>query len=334
VVNAADAIKWITEQKSTNPDKPWFVWLAFNLSHITGNQLPNPMVVPNIDTMDEVAIKEMKGCGGTFGSAIVGNCSSEALMRAMTNSMDTIISKVLAVVDKQDPNTYVIYLGDNGTWMFGEKREFIDNMYITRRGRSKGTAYESGAHVSMAIRGPRIKAGSQCDEPIHGVDLFSTILELSGLDVPKTVPNKTGDGIVPVDGISLTPVLFKGAKGLRDPNKGYLLTETVNPINKNQKQAAARNAKYKVLCIDNVDMASCTFYNLIDDPLEEYPLAKPESCANYTSGAWAPSEPKWHYCRLQEVLSKESFLAPPAKINGKVQPRRQLSPQELAALAD
>jgi arylsulfatase A-like enzyme len=334
VVNAADAIKWITDQKSTNPDKPWFVWLAFNLSHITGNQLPNPMVVPNIDTMDEVAIKEMKGCGGTFGSAIVGTCSSEALMRAMTNSMDTIISKVLSVVDKQDPNTYVIYLGDNGTWMFGEKREFIDNMYITRRGRSKGTAYESGAHVSMAIRGPRIKAGSQFDEPIHGVDLFSTILELAGLDVPKTVPNKTGDGIVTVDGVSLAPVLFKGAKGLRDPNKGYLLTETVNPINKNQKQAAARNAKYKVLCIDNVDTASCTFYNLIDDPLEEYPLAKPESCANYTNGTWAPSEPKWHYCRLQEVLNKESFLAAPAKINGKVQPRRQLSPQELAALAD
>ncbi len=73
-------------------------------------------------------------------------------MRAMTNSMDTIIGKVLDVVDKLDPNTYVIYLGDNGTWMFGPQREFIDNMYITRRERSKGTTYESGVRVSMAIR--------------------------------------------------------------------------------------------------------------------------------------------------------------------------------------
>ncbi len=334
VVNAADAIKWITDQKSKNPDKPWFVWLAFNLSHITGNQLPNPMVVPNIDTMDEISIKEMKACGGTFGSAIVGKCTSEALMRAMTNSMDTIISKVLDVVDKQDPNTYVIYLGDNGTWMFGEKREFIDNMYITRRGRSKGTAYESGARVSMAIRGPRIKAGSESNEPIHGVDLFSTILELARLDVPKMVPNKTGDGTVAVDGISLTPILFKNAKGLRDPNKGYLLTETVNPIMNNQRQAGARNLKYKVLCIDNADTASCTFYNLVDDPLEEYPLTKPDSCANYKSGSWTPADPNWHFCRLQEVLSKESFLAVPKAKNGQAQIRRQLSPQELAALAD
>ena len=312
IVNAADMIKWVTEQKSKNPDKPWFVWLAFNLSHITGNQKPNPMIVPNIDTMDEVSIKEMKACGGTFGSAIVGSCSSEALMRAMTNSMDTIIRKVLDVVDK-DPNTYVIYLGDNGTWMFGPQREFIDNMYITRRGRSKGTAYESGVRVSMAIRGPGIKAGSQSDEPIHCVDLFSTILEFAKLDVPKTVSNKTGDGTVALDSVSLTPILFKGAKGLRDPNKGYMLTETINPVMNNLRHAGARNAKYKLICADNAETASCTFYNLIDDPLEEYPLPKPESCVNYKNGTWTPAAPEWHFCRLQEVIGTESFLASPKR---------------------
>jgi arylsulfatase A-like enzyme len=334
VVNAADALKWINEQETKDPNKPWFVWLAFNLSHITGNQQPNPMVVPNIDTMDEVSIKEMKACGGTFGSAIVGNCSSEALMRGMTNSMDTIISKVLSVVDKVDPNTYVIYLGDNGTWMFGEKREFIDNMYITRRGRSKGTAYESGAHVSMAIRGPRIPANTQSDAPIHGVDLFSTILEFAGLDVPKTVPNRTGDGTVTVDSVSLAPILFKGAKSTRDPNKGYLLTETINPVMNNLKHVGARNATYKLICAENTETASCTFYNLIKDPLEEYPLAKPESCTNYTNGTWTPAAPEWHFCRLQDVIAKESFLAPPQKTNGITQTKRQLDPQSIAALAD
>jgi arylsulfatase A-like enzyme len=333
VVNAADAIQWITEQKTKTPDKPWFVWLAFNLSHITGQQQPNPMVVPNIDTMDEVAIKEMKACGGTFGSAIVGSCSSEALMRGMTNSMDTIIGKVLEVVDKQDPNTYVIYLGDNGTWMFGEKREFIDNMYITRRERSKGTVYESGARVSMAVRGPRIKAGSESNEPIHGVDLFSTILEFAGLAVPKTVPNKTGDGVVAVDSVSLTPILFKGAKGLRDPNKGYMLTETINPIKSNQKQAGARNAKYKIICIDGAETANCTFYNLNDDPLEEYPLAKPGSCTNYKNGTWTTAAPDWHFCRLQEVIGTESFLAP-KKTNGKAQTQEKPSTYSSAGLLD
>jgi arylsulfatase A-like enzyme len=334
VVKAADAIKWITEQKEKNPDKPWFVWFAFNLSHITGRQQPNPMCVPNIDTMDERSIQEMKACGGQFGSANVGNCTSEALMRAMTNSMDTIVGKLLETVDRVDPNAYVIYLGDNGTWMFGPKREFIDNMYITKRGRSKGTAYESGAHVSMAIRGPRIKAGSVSDVPIHGVDLFATILELAGLDAPKTVPNRNGDSTVTLDSVSLTPILFKGAKVLRDPDKGYLLAETVNPVMNNQRQAGARNAKYKVICTEKTETADCIFYNLIDDPIEEYPLAKPESCVNYKNGTWTPAAPEWHFCHLQEVIAKESFLASPGKTGGQARTRRQPSEEEVLALAD
>jgi arylsulfatase A-like enzyme len=333
VVKAADAIKWITEQETKDPDRPWFVWFAFNLSHITGNQMPNPMCVPNIDTLDEVSRKEMKECGGTFGSANVGSCSSEALMRAMTNSMDTIIGKVLDAVDKLDPNTYVIYLGDNGTWMFGPKREFIDNMYITRQGRGKGTAYESGARVSMAIRGPGIKAGVQSDEWIHGVDLFSTILALAGLDIPKIVSNRTGDGTVALDSVSLTPILFKGAKGLRDPNRGYLLTETVNLDKHNLRLAGARDATYKVICSESAETANCTFYNLIDDPLEEYPIAKPDSCSSYKNGAWTIADPEWHFCRLQEVIGKESFLASPEKAKGQAQ-AQQPDSDSVAPLAD
>src|SRR5690606_2715180 len=154
VVKAADTIEWITAQDEQNPDKPWFAWRAFNLSHITGQQQPNPMAVPNIDTLDDVSRAEMEACGGEFGSANVGSCSDKALMRAMTNALDTVVGKVLEAVDALDPNTYVIYIGDNGTWMFGEGREFIDNMYITRRGRSKGTAYESGVRVPLVVRGP------------------------------------------------------------------------------------------------------------------------------------------------------------------------------------
>ena len=316
VVKTADAINWITEQETKNPDKPWFVWFAFNLSHITGNQMPNPMVIPNVDTMDEVSRKEMEGCmgpDGEFGSANVGSCSSEALMRAMTNTMDTMIGRLIETVDKLDPNTYIIYMGDNGTWMFGEKREFIDNLYITKVGRSKGTAYESGVRVSMAVRGPGIKADTQSDEWIHTTDLFSTILELADLDVPKMVPNREGNGMVEVDAVSLTPILFKGAKGLRDADKGYLLAETINPVKANLMEVGARNAKYKVICDNNADTESCIFYNLFDDPIEEYPLNKPESCTGYQDGTWTPDNPEWNFCYLQEIIAKKSFLADPPK---------------------
>ena len=318
VVKTSNAINWITEQEKTNPDKPWFVWFAFNLSHITGKQEPNPMVIPNKDTLDDAALKEMEACAGPdgkFGSANVGNCSSEALMRGMTNTMDTMIGRLLETVDKLAPNTYVIYLGDNGTWMFGPKREFIDNMYITRRGRSKGTAYESGVHVSMAIRGPGIKPGSRSDAWVHNADLFSTILNLAGLDVPKMVPNKEGNGMVKLDSVSLTPILFNGARETRDDNKGYILAETINPIKQNLMEVGARNKTYKVICDTNAKTENCIFYNLVDDPIEEYPLAKPESCDKYQNGTWTPADPEWNFCHLQETIAKKSFLANPPDLS-------------------
>ena len=310
VVKAADTIEWITAQEAEDPERPWFVWLAFNLSHITGRQQPNPMAVPNIDTLDDVSRAEMEACGGEFGSANVGSCTDKALMRAMTNSMDTIIGKVLEAVDALDPNTYVIYIGDNGTWMFGERREFIDNMYITRRGRSKGTAYESGVRVPLVIRGPNIAAGSRSDEFVHGVDLFATILNLAGLDVPETVPNRNGDGVVSLDSVSLAPILFDGATQVRDPIEDYLLAETVNPVMNNMRHVGARNGTYKVVCRESASPTNCEFYNLADDPLEEYPLEKPQSCAVYDDGTSRPDEAGWHFCRLLRIVATESFLRP------------------------
>lgn len=310
VVNAADAIAWISEQERKNPDKPWFTWLAFNLAHITEQQRPNPMAVPDLDTLDEPSRKEMQACGGSFGSANAGNCTDKQLMRAMTNSMDIIIGKVLQAVDALDPNTYVFYIGDNGTWMFGNGREFIDNLYITRQGRGKGTAYESGTRVEFAVRGPGIKAGSVNEEMVNGVDLFPTLLTLAGLPVPKTVPNRDGNAMVPLDGVSLVPLLTKGAKRVRDPDKDFLLTETTNPLRQNMKHVGARNAKYKVICAEKAETGACEFYNLREDPLEEYPLQKPDSCAGYRGGKLTAAKPEWHFCRLQEVIATRSLLAP------------------------
>jgi hypothetical protein len=64
------------------------------------------------------------------------------------------------------------------------------------------------------------------------------------------------------------------------------------------------------MCAENTATANCQFFNLAEDPLEEYPLTKPESCAKYQDKSWTPATQDWHYCRLQEVLAKESFLAP------------------------
>jgi len=307
VVKVADTIEWISGREQADPEKPWFVWLAFNLSHATAMQRPSAMCVPNADTLDAVSHTEMEECGGTFGSNTVGSCSGEALMRAMTNSLDTVIGKLLDAVDALDSNTYVILIGDNGTPMYGRPNlDFIDNMYITRKGRGKGTAYQSGALVPMVVRGPKIEADTENRGIAHAADLFPTILELAGLDPPEKVPDSTGTGKVSLDGVSLSPILFDKAPAVRDPNEGYLLTETENLMTGGTKMVGARNATYKVVCTENTD--NCEFYNIIDDPLEEYPLTKPESCDGYKDGTWKPAARQWHYCRLVDVVATQSFL--------------------------
>ncbi len=314
VVKVADAIEWITEREKENPDKPWFAWLAFNLSHATIIQRPSAMAVPNADTMDKQSLAEMQACGAEFGSNNTGTCSGESLMRAMTNAMDTVTGKLLDAVQALDPNTYVIFVGDNGTPMYGRPNlDFIDNMYITRKGRGKGTAYESGARVPMAVKGPGIKAGSRNEEFVHSADLFSTTLALAGLDVPERVNNNEGTGSVSLDGISLTPLLFNDKRTVRDPNKGYVFTESVNLMTGGTQHVGARNAGFKVVCVGGSEDSNCEFYNLADDPLEEYPLEKPDSCKAYTDGSWSPEDSEWHYCRLREVVREYSYLEP--KVN-------------------
>jgi len=307
VVRAADTIEWINDRNDEDPNKPWFVYLPFNESHTSSS---SPMMhTPNEDTLNDTSLTEVLTCGATPGGTSNGTCSNKVLNRAMTNAMDTVIGKVLDVVESLSSDTYVIYLGDNGTPMYGfSGLDMIDNMYITTTSRGKGTVYESGARVPMVIRGPGITAGSRSNEFVHAGDLFSTILVLAGLTPPGNVSNYAGSS-VPLDSKSLTPILFCSSSAIRDPNEGYILTETSQGGNK----VGARNGTYKVVCTTST--SNCTFYNLVEDPLEEYPnpfpLDKPKptlsECTNFRT-TWEMDDLRWHYCRLIEVVTAYSIF--------------------------
>ncbi len=308
VVKAADAIEWIRAQETTQPDRPWFAWLAFNLSHATIERRPSQMAVPDADTLDRTTLDEMRACGGVFGTADPGDCSGEQMMRAMTNAMDTVIAAVLDAVDVLDPNTYVIYVGDNGTPMYGRPGlDFIDNMYISRAGRGKGTAYESGARVPLVFRGPGIEAGGGSAEFAHVADLFSTVMALAGLEPPASVSNADGSAREAVDSVSLVPLLAGDAVSLRDPDRGYVLTETLNLMTGGTRQVGARNARYKLICTNTVTAESCEFYDLATDPLEEYPLEPVVAC-DEPGTERTTRDPQWHYCQLADVMNSHSFL--------------------------
>ncbi len=111
-----------------------------------------------------------------------------------------------------------------------------------------------------------------------------------------------------VDGVSLAPILLGNAASVRDPNEGYVLTETRNPLAGNTEQVGARNARYKVICSGGEADGGCEFYDLVDDPLEEYPLPIPDGCALYADRTWSPADASWHYCRLTDIVDRYSFL--------------------------
>ena len=70
-------------------------------------------------------------------------------------------------------NTIVIIWGDHG-WKLGEHNSWC-----------KQTNYEIDTHVPMIIYAPQIKAkGQKCNAFTELVDIFPTLCELSGVDVP------------------------------------------------------------------------------------------------------------------------------------------------------
>lgn len=274
VVRAADTLNWIRRNQTEAPDKPWFAWLAFNMVHITAG--PQPSFVPNADTLDAKSRAEIEACGGKFGTTELGNCSPPALNRSWVNSTDTVLGIFLKELKKLSPDTYVIILGDNGTPMYGRPAvDFIDNMYLTAKGRAKGTGYESGMRVPLVMLGPDIKPGYS-DALTHVVDIYSTVLDLAHVAQPEQVPNRAGT-MIPLDSVSLAPVLFDGKDSVRDEEKDFIISETVIPLKDRERQVAIRNKRYKLLYIKSeTGNPSCAYYDLAKDPLEEFPISKAE----------------------------------------------------------
>lgn len=123
---------------------------------------------------------------------------------AMIASVDESVGRVMAELEKQGiaDNTVVIFASDNGG-VGGYQREGLkksgditDNAPL-RSG--KGSLYEGGTRVPFIVRWPGVTtAGSSTDIPTIHVDLYPTLLEITGTAAPENQP---------LDGESLAPLL-------------------------------------------------------------------------------------------------------------------------------
>ena len=164
---SSSAVKFIKKSK----DSPFFLYLAYNAPHVP--MQADPKIYDTIDIKDP----------------------SRRTYAAMVKSLDNGIGIVLDILEELDldNNTMVIFLSDNGG---PEATNFSDNG-ILREG--KGSPYEGGIRVPMAIKWPSVyPSGYSFDQNISSLDFFATIIEAAKIDFPKKKD---------LDGVDLTPCI-------------------------------------------------------------------------------------------------------------------------------
>ena len=115
-----------------------------------------------------------------------------ACIYGMVENVDDNVGRILRRLDELglSEKTIVIFLTDNGA---------NSNRYNGEMKGRKGSVHEGGIRVPLFIRFPgRIEAGVKVDRIASHIDMFSTIVELCGVEMPETLGQ---------DGRSLVPLL-------------------------------------------------------------------------------------------------------------------------------
>ncbi|MFM7182147.1 MAG: sulfatase-like hydrolase/transferase [Verrucomicrobiales bacterium] len=185
-----DALAWIGARGSN----PWFAWVAYNAPHTPFHKPPN-----NLHTYDTTV-------ADWSTLAINSNAANQRTHHnAAVEAMDTEIGRLLADMSPAvRANTWIIFIGDNGT-----TNQVIQAPFNT--GHSKDSLYEGGVRVPLFISGPGLVAPNrESTALVHAVDLYSTILEMVGINVATTQP-----AVKPIDSRSLMPLLHNQSEPAR-----------------------------------------------------------------------------------------------------------------------
>ena len=236
-----DAIAWIKEQG----ENPWFLWFAFNLPHIPLHLPPEAYWQDDHSDLDPKSLPEERS-GDYFA--------------AMIEAMDTQIGRLLAAMEPQvRDNTYIIFMGDNGSTTATLSPPFQER-------RAKNTIYQGGINVPLIMTGPDVVRGAISDALINSTDLFATIMELAGIHPEQTVP----------EDVTTDSVSFLGALSNPDApsQRDWVYADVFSGGFEGVEDAnyALRNHRYKILR----HRGSEEFYDLQEDPYEQSNLLAQE----------------------------------------------------------
>ncbi len=221
-VHADDALDWLGERGAA----PWLLWMAFTAPHV-------PLHLPPAELITDA---------GLSGTADDIDADPVPYFHAMIEAMDTELARLL---DSVDDDTWIIYLGDNGTEAGLDQGYYADDQH-------KFSLYQGGIHVPMVIVGPGVTPG-RVAVPVHVVDLFATVLELAGVEAPDVV----------LDSASLAPFLTApDTAALRAHQVSVQFGEDVLD---REAGGAVRDDRHKLIALFD---GSVRMFDLQDDPLE------------------------------------------------------------------
>lgn len=216
------AIDWIGQQQG-----PWFSWVAYVAPH-------SPFHLPPAELHNRTL----------SGSADDISNNRRPYFLAAIEAMDTEIGRLLdSLSDEQRDNTIVMVLGDNGT-----PRAVIDTSAFPRQ-HGKNSLYEGGIRVPFIVSGATVSSSNVRESAlVNTVDIFPTLSEAAGLDVPSNI-----------DGVSFNPLLTGNGTSSRTYNYSEFIGDSVTGW-------VVRDADYKL-----IELADGTreFYDLRSNIREE-----------------------------------------------------------------
>ncbi|WPP51793.1 sulfatase [Catalinimonas niigatensis] len=235
-----------------NQNQPFYLQLSYYTPH-------TPLQAPE-DLAEKYRQKE--GKGGHNNPAYA----------AMIESLDQNVGKLMHRLDELGvaENTIFIFYSDNGgvgsyDYLNHAKDNITDNAPLKG---GKANFYEGGIRVPLIIRWPNvIKAGTQTEEPVIGIDFYPTFLEAAKIEKPANYL---------LDGLSLLP-LFQNPNVSQDRQSLYWhFPGYPNHQWRTGPVSVIRQGQWKLLKFYETDQLE--LYNLQQDLGEQHNLAheKPE----------------------------------------------------------
>lgn len=221
------AIAWVGRQT-----QPWFLWLAYNAPHA-------PFHLPP---------KGLHRAGDLATDAASIRANPRPYYEAALQALDSEVGRLLATLPTDvRRNTWVIFIGDNGTPSPVERDTFGPR-------RAKGSIFEGGTHVPLVIAGPGVRPGRTA-ALVNTTDLYVTITALAGARVSTP------------DSVDLAPVLKGG-----DSTRSHAYVEHFSGQGARGPDVlgwAIRDARHKLVVAEH---AAPMLFDLLVDPLERTDL--------------------------------------------------------------